>query len=49
MGDMPREEGTLNIHINPREREIREGNAPVLFLLVCMRLGDKLVDAIMFP
>jgi hypothetical protein len=38
---MPREEGALNTHIDPREREIREGNTPVLFALVCMRLGNQ--------
>jgi hypothetical protein len=46
---MPREEGALNTQIDPREREIRESNAPVLFALVHVGLGNKPVDAIMFP
>jgi hypothetical protein len=46
---MPREEGALNTHIDPRKREIRESNAPVLFALVCMGFGNKPVDAVTFP
>jgi hypothetical protein len=49
VGDVPREEGALNTHINPREREITESNAPFLFALVRMGLGNKPVDAITFP
>jgi hypothetical protein len=47
--DMPREEDTLNTHIDPREREIRQSMAPFLFALVHVGLGNKPVDSVKFP
>jgi hypothetical protein len=46
---MSREEGALKTHIDPRERKIRESNALVLFVLVYVGFGNRLVDVVMFP